>query len=114
MHRLYTKDFQFCLDNLSRVLCDFSRKKIDIYFILALDDLIETMLTRNPDMSYSCGQCNYTATRKSHVKAHVEAKHVRTTGFACKQCGKLCNTRNALQIHKTRFHSVSNERLMSQ
>ena len=40
------------------------------------------------------------------VQAHVEAKHLTTGGFYCQECGKFCNTRNALMIHKTRFHQT--------
>ena len=77
-----------------------------VEYCSVLDDLIESMLTRNSNQSYNCGSCSYTSIRKSHVKAHIEAKHIQTTGFSCLLCGKLCNTRNALMIHKTRFHKL--------
>ena len=79
---------------------------------LELDELIETLLSRNPDSSYSCTSCSYSSIRKSHVKAHIEAKHVQTTGFQCKTCGKFCNTRNALMIHKTRFHKTQYDQIL--
>jgi hypothetical protein len=33
-----------------------------------LNSLISTMLARNPDNSWSCCQCQYTALRKAHVQ----------------------------------------------
>ena len=37
-------------------------------FCSDLNSLISTMLTRNPDNSWSCCQCQYTAIRKAHVQ----------------------------------------------
>jgi len=51
-----------------------------------------------------CIRCHYTATTKQRIEYHFESKHTTTSGYQCELCNKLCPTKNALTVHKSRSH----------
>ena len=53
---------------------------------------------------FACTLCGYEAQQKQRLTYHVEAKHLEGPGYECDACHKLCRTKNALFIHKSRFH----------
>jgi len=53
---------------------------------------------------FSCKLCGYQANKKQRITYHVEAKHMESPGYECDICQKYCPTKNALCIHKSRFH----------
>ena len=40
----------------------------------------------------------------SPIRNHIEANHLEGISIICDHCGKVCSSRNALNLHKGRFH----------
>ena len=40
----------------------------------------------------------------SPIRNHIEANHLEGISIICDHCGKVCSSRNALGLHKVRFH----------
>ena len=81
--------------------------KIKPTFVLFLEEMreaIKEMLYRLDDGRWGCTQCQFCSNRASSVEVHVESKHLVTSGFVCPACNKHCPTKNALNIHKFRYH----------
>jgi len=70
----------------------------------AMKEQVEAYVTSCNPGSYSCTVCGYQAQQKQRLMYHVEAKHMDGPGYACDICNKSCRTKNALLIHKCRFH----------
>ena len=70
-----------------------------------LDDLIGTNMQKDENGLWYCLQCNFSSRKVSHLKAHVESKHVQTGGFTCSVCSKVSVTREALRKHVARLHT---------
>jgi len=70
----------------------------------ALEQEIIEQMSYHDDNTWSCIHCDYTSGSKAPMMAHIEAKHMQSTGIRCAVCDKICKTRNALNIHKTRYH----------
>jgi len=79
-------------------------ENLEKYQVEALEQEILEQLTHHSDNSWSCIHCEYTSTSRAPIMAHIEAKHMDSSGIRCAACDKICKTRNALNIHKTRYH----------
>jgi len=55
-------------------------------------------------VGFACMLCGYEANKRQRITYHVEAKHMESPGYECDICQKFCPTKNALCIHKSRFH----------
>ena len=53
---------------------------------------------------YMCGHCQYTCEKRQRMTFHIEARHVQGSVYSCDLCDKICSTRNAIRVHKSRFH----------
>jgi len=69
-----------------------------------LDEMISQYMTRTAEGLWRCTQCNITSNKKSNVRCHVEAKHMKTQGWECHICNKHCPSRNAYNVHFHRYH----------
>ena len=67
-----------------------------------IDQAIEEQLYRDDSGYWCCATCSYSNHAKSTVKAHIEAKHVESSGFICSVCEKTCPTRHAFKMHRLR------------
>ena len=66
------------------------------------DAALESMIIRNEDGSFSCGNCGKTMQRKKDLKRHVE---VHLDAFhQCHICQKVSKTRSALAMHYSSTH----------
>merc|ERR1719158_2624926 len=67
-----------------------------------LDQFIE-----RGDLGYSCHICaSFSHASRSNVRNHVESKHFPNTFvYNCDACQKQCNSRQALQQHKSKICS---------
>ena len=78
------------------------------WFILGsfgdLDALIDARIGKTGPQTYQCMECSFNANKKSTVSNHVESKHIRHGGVSCDICGKVCATRQAYRMHKSRDH----------
>lgn len=72
---------------------------------LELDDFGSNMQKDETGLWY-CLQCSFSSRKVSHVKTHVESKHLTTGGFICSVCSKVSATRESLRKHMTRLHSA--------
>lgn len=70
----------------------------------SLDVLISTKLSRSENGEYYCLECPYTNKYKQRVQYHIESKHVSSPGHICEFCQKICPTKNALCLHRSRYH----------
>ena len=69
-----------------------------------LDDLIVANMRRDDAGQCFCLQCNFVSRKVSHMKTHIESKHVETGGFVCPTCSKVSATRESLRQHIARLH----------
>ena len=72
----------------------------------AIETLVMQKLTKLPDGSFRCLDCEYVSRVKACVKIHIESKHVISGGFSCHECGKHVPTRNALKVHRQWNHQT--------
>ena len=68
-------------------------------------DQIYRLGTNNPASSsvngdWCCRVCGKQSRNRSHLMAHVEARHFNTAGFMCPSCQKVYKTRDSLRLHK--------------
>jgi len=67
----------------------------------------ETYIVVGQDNMYSCSICGYQANKKQRIQYHYEAKHTDSPGYQCEICQKVCPTKNAMIVHKSRSHRNS-------
>ena len=53
---------------------------------------------------WRCTTCGFQTKLRARVWEHVEAKHVETSGYLCPLCQKFCSSKNALKLHKSKYH----------
>ena len=98
------------LFNLSPyVPLEFNLLALEInWFILGsfgdLDAMIDARISKTGPQTYQCMECSFNANKKSTVLNHVESKHISHGGVSCDLCGKVCATRQAYRMHKSRDH----------
>ena len=96
--------FDFCFS--ANNLCNFvaGDENLERYQVEALELEICKHMSHHEDNTWSCIHCQYTSGSKAPMMAHIESKHMMSSGIICSVCDKICRTRNALNIHKTRYH----------
>ena len=75
-----------------------------VCFSSELDDLIVANMRRDDAGQWFCLQCTFGSRKVSHMKTHIESKHVETGGFVCPTCSKVSATRESLRKHIARLH----------
>jgi len=70
----------------------------------ALDDAIDEQMAKQADGNWRCLLCGNTSNKKSNTRAHVESIHLKTDGWKCEVCNKHCPSRNAYNVHFSRYH----------
>ena len=63
---------------------------------------IDSNIKRQSD-GFACSKCDYTSTRKNHMREHVE-KHIEDLAYPCNFCIKFFRSSNSLRNHKYRYH----------
>jgi len=66
-------------------------------------DAIETMMMKNEVGQWQCRECDYASPHSTNVRNHIEVKHVSSGGYYCHHCTKFCKTKNALNLHRSRY-----------
>ena len=70
-----------------------------------LDEAIECKMSKSETGNFwLCLDCDYMHSHKTRVKFHVESNHIDSPGHMCEICQKICPSKNALNIHRSRFH----------
>ena len=87
-------------------------------YLQALDDKVNSMMEKSQNMIPDGKRANGTPKRTtatickvcgkeglvSHIRNHIEANHLEGISIPCDHCGKAHSSRNALSLHKGRFH----------
>ena len=58
---------------------------------------------RGQKVDFKCCYCDYTASRRQHVKQHL-ATHLKDKPFKCKMCDYSASQKQSLVAHALRFH----------
>ena len=70
-------------------------------FLLAA--MIDAKIFKDPVTGkWSCSDCDYNSQHQTNLRNHIEVYHVASQGYFCPVCSKICKTKNALSIHKSR------------
>ena len=75
-----------------------------------IKDKISEYLIECSDKSYKCALCgkisfkNSKNTQKDNMKKHIET-HLEGLAYTCPICQKECKSRNALALHKGKYHT---------
>lgn len=83
-----------------------TREQIEIYCTNELNCKINSMLEKADDgtKTWRCTVCRKVGTRKSHMRIHIEGKHIEGASFPCEICGKTSRSRNGLANHMLKDH----------
>ena len=66
--------------------------------------MISQKMQRRPDGDWECLECPYSNKTKQRLQYHIESKHIASPGHVCDICLKICPTKNALNLHRSRYH----------
>jgi len=69
-----------------------------------LDDIISSKMVRGENGDFVCLECPYSHKTRQRLQYHIESKHVSSPGHTCEFCLKVCPTKNALCLHRSRYH----------
>ena len=77
-----------------------------------LDEQIKSMMTKT-DVRTATGQhyiatCNICGKQAAthNIQSHIEANHITGVSHACHLCGKTSRSREALRMHKHKYHKI--------
>ena len=77
---------------------------LEISNVRALDAEISSLMTRLDSGIFQCLECDYQSKHRQSLQYHIESKHVNSPGHICQICHKVCPTKNALCLHRSRNH----------
>jgi len=66
------------------------------------DEVSSMMIKENG--TWWCKNCNYSSNIKSRTWEHIEAIHVKCSGYTCPICEKVSPSYAAFKMHKSRYH----------
>lgn len=69
-----------------------------------LEAMISQKMQRRPDGDWECLECPYSNKTRQRLQYHIESKHIASPGHVCDICFKICPTKNALNLHRSRYH----------
>ena len=94
----------FVKSYLWNLVCEINLWYDDRSSLPALDDAIDEQMAKQADGNWRCLLCGNTSNKKSNTRAHVESIHLKTDGWKCEVCNKHCPSRNAYNVHFSRYH----------
>ena len=59
-----------------------------------------------PSRGWQCRLCAYASGAKSHVRRHLEARHLSAHALTCNMCAATFTTENYRQIHVRTKHGL--------
>lgn len=74
---------------------------------ILLFSLVESLIVTVGVGLWLCSVCGYQSKNISHMKNHIEAKHLPYQGYACPHCSEHLKNKIALQNHLSRKHKFS-------
>ena len=73
-----------------------------------LDEKIEYMLVKKCSV-WTCNVCGKSSENRTHVKNHIEAKHITGMEHPCSTCGKTYRSHNSLNNHISLNHNAKHK-----
>ena len=68
-------------------------------------ELIDKIMKRDEEAGeWNCGKCGKAYARKSHIRQHIEAKHIEGVSYSCNICGHVSRSKHALKGHNSYRH----------
>ena len=58
---------------------------------------------KNIEGQWQCTDCEYASQHSTNVRNHIEVNHMASVGYFCQHCDKFCKTKNALNLHRSRY-----------
>ena len=95
----YAKDESILQNAASNIKVNFTGE------VQELDDIIKTMWIMNNidgQCVYVCKPCGKKDKSHSHMKEHIESKHIQGMSHSCNICEKIFKTRMGLRKHRPR------------
>ena len=76
------------------------------YDITNPEDFNQFIVVQDDEKKFACGLCKSFAHKsRQNVRNHLESKHFKGYfTYSCDICGKVMNTNNSMQTHKSIFH----------
>ena len=70
-----------------------------------VENAVNQYIEKGDDGKHKCALCGKVQQNGNltHLKNHIET-HLEGLSFPCQLCGKTFRSRNALNIHNTRYH----------
>jgi len=68
-----------------------------------IDDLLSQNMIKGNEGLWFCKKCQYQSKNSSHVKNHIEARHLDNK-YHCDYCSTICPSKHALTMHLHRKH----------
>ena len=98
-----SKNKEVAMSVVDKVMVSHSSSSEDI---TEVESTVTQYIEKCADGGNKCTLCGKVEKRYlSHLKNHIET-HLEGLSFPCQLCGKTFRSRNALSIHKTRYHSI--------
>ena len=70
-----------------------------------LDETINSMMEKLETGKYACKVCGKVDNKdKTHMRNHIEGKHISGISHVCGQCGKPYRSRHAMACHVSKEH----------
>jgi len=66
-------------------------------------DAIQSKMGKNIEGQWQCTDCEYASQHSTNVRNHIEVNHMASVGYFCQHCDKFCKTKNALNLHRSRY-----------
>ena len=100
-NKLFESDFCVFLRSLSNNNINFLG-----YDITNPEDFNQFIVVQDDEKKFACGLCkNFAHKSRQNVRNHLESKHFKGYfTYSCDICGKVMNTNNSMQTHKSIFH----------
>ena len=74
-----------------------------IVYLIYLPDAIQSKMGKNIEGQWQCTDCEYASQHSTNVRNHIEVNHMASVGYFCQHCDKFCKTKNALNLHRSRY-----------
>ena len=104
------KKENLCKDSSRKTLTDRNQRNIDEGIVSLvngdqeeIDKAVDEHIESFSDGNLKCSICGKLAKTRQNIRAHVET-HLEGISYPCPSCEKTFRSRNAVALHKSRFH----------
>lgn len=72
-----------------------------------IDSQVKQLMEKLAPGRHKCKKCEYTTNNISHIREHIEDRHLKGLVFNCDMCGHSGNSRSHIRKHKKKIHGGS-------